>query len=118
VAQSQQSTTTPVTAMRPRRRWKGARDSETTVAHAHPRRDICPVNEIPTPVARIPAKRSPAVNILRWRSDPVKLLYHGELGSDSLTERFAGEFSSNFMWHQAQTPITKLFLYNNSTTLL
>jgi hypothetical protein len=30
------------------------------------------VNEIHTPVARIPVKRSPAVNVLRWRSDPHK----------------------------------------------
>jgi hypothetical protein len=70
VAQPQWGTATPVTAMRPRRRWKRAGDSEATVSHTHPRRDLYLVNEIPTPVAQIPAKRSPAVNILRWRSDP------------------------------------------------
>jgi hypothetical protein len=42
------------------------------------------------------------------RSDLSEALYHGELGSDSLTEQFAGEFSSNFMWQQAQVSAPKL----------
>jgi hypothetical protein len=99
VAQPQQSTATPVTAMRPRRRWKGARDSETTVAHAHPRRDICPVNEIPTLVARIPAKRSPAVKTVALavlsQSEHCTMVLPQSV---DLTELFEARFSLNFKW--------------------
>jgi hypothetical protein len=35
-----------------------------------------------------------------------------------LTEHFGAPSSPNSMWYQTQTPITKLFLFNNSTTLL
>jgi hypothetical protein len=40
------------------------------------------------------------------------------LQSVDLTEQLEARFYLNSMWYQAQTPITKLFLFNNSTTLL
>jgi hypothetical protein len=49
---------------------------------------------------------------------PPDALYHGNPPSVGLSEWFETKISPNSIWHQAQTPITKLFLYNGSTTLL
>jgi hypothetical protein len=61
---------TPVTARRPRRRWKRTGSDEFTVAHTYPQGDLYLMNKTHTPVARISAKRSPTVNIRCWQSDP------------------------------------------------
>jgi hypothetical protein len=51
-------------------------DSEATVAHTHPRRDLFMVSEIHTPAARIPATstnpvaRTAGGEILSWQPNP------------------------------------------------
>jgi hypothetical protein len=71
------------------------------------------------PATRITAERAVGGEGLpRWRSDPLQLLYHGDFSQMNLTEQLEARFSLNSMWYQAQTPITKLFLFNNSITLL